>query len=289
MPYRLRRAGIVLHNMDDDEEEEEEAHSRVEALQSNDLRRQVSATAIGIIAIGRKILGLDANENKDQIAELKAQQAEAEAKRARITSAWEPHPAGLRRVEGTGSNKFLRFFFALPKAEANEGFLNFDQAWWGRGQVNLPLLVRDCYAFFYDTLVAAYASRNPLNMVVTGTPGVGKSAFGLYAVWRLVTELKCSVLYEVKSGPVVLFATKPMKQLGGIAPGIYAVEFLQKEMTLYELCNNDELVRIQDPIDNAPIQVLGSCFNLVVLSSDEVRLRALSKDEAGMDKFYMDL
>ncbi|KAH9254590.1 hypothetical protein BASA81_007347 [Batrachochytrium salamandrivorans] len=197
--------------------------------------------------------------------------------------------ARIEESDQPRSNAFLRFIQVLPKGENKDGFLNFTEAWWGRGEAKVPLLVRDCYAFFYDTLLQKYDSRSHLNMVLTGTPGTGKSAFGLYAVWRLVTEEKLSVLYEVKDSPAVLFASKPMEQLGVPASGMYEVELSHKPATIRELCDVKELVRVQDPIDGAAILVPGSCFNLIVSSPDEAKLKILSKDEARTILLYMDL
>jgi hypothetical protein len=188
---------------------------------------------------------------------------------------------------------FLAFQESIPTVELktslelNASFLNFTVPWWGGGEISNPLLVRECYSLFYDVMKRENESRLHGTLLITGTPGTGKSAFGIYAVWKLYSE-GVSVLYEVKKQDSILFANQPIDGLVSEA-GIYVIPFLNREEVINELCLIKELVRVRDPIDQDIIVVRGACFNLIVSSPDDNKFKDLFKSEARTLLMYMDL
>eukprot|EP01038_Epipyxis_sp_PR26KG_P014692 gene14692-19739_t len=60
------------------------------------------------------------------------------------------------------------------------------------------LFVRDFYKSFYDTHIGIY--RKGSKLIVCGTPGIGKSAFGLYCIYRGLMDGK-TVVYHTSKYP----------------------------------------------------------------------------------------
>lgn len=69
---------------------------------------------------------------------------------------------------------------------------------WGK-KIDFPrrsIFVRDCYEAMYELVVTELGMRNPgersspatKGMIITGTPGIGKSSFSVYFAWRLVND-----------------------------------------------------------------------------------------------------
>jgi broad-specificity NMP kinase len=57
------------------------------------------------------------------------------------------------------------------------------------------LFVRPEFRLLYDLLIA-----EDKRAIVSGTPGIGKSSFGLYLLWRLVTDKKTVAYIYRKAG-----------------------------------------------------------------------------------------
>ena len=58
------------------------------------------------------------------------------------------------------------------------------------------LFVRDFYESFYDEYFGSYKKK--LKVIVTGTPGIGKSAFGVYCIFRALKDGKTVVYNSAK-------------------------------------------------------------------------------------------
>jgi hypothetical protein len=68
------------------------------------------------------------------------------------------------------------------------------------------MYVRDCYAPMYTKLLGLFAvtqdsseRRRYAGAIVTGTSGIGKTFMSCYAVYRLVKEELCTVLYNFRN------------------------------------------------------------------------------------------
>ena len=97
--------------------------------------------------------------------------------------------------------KLIEFWLSLPQAQVDKrGILTLPRntTFLGNPKQKDCLYVRKCYRQLYDDIVerttrgASPASR----MVITGTPGIGKSQFALYCLWRLSQDGK-TVLYQL--------------------------------------------------------------------------------------------
>jgi hypothetical protein len=65
------------------------------------------------------------------------------------------------------------------------------------------LFVRDCYPVYYDFLVNGI-TENMRGFVFTGTPGIGKSRFALYCLWRLATTPGAAKVVYYQTDPAVV-------------------------------------------------------------------------------------
>jgi DNA replication protein DnaC len=58
------------------------------------------------------------------------------------------------------------------------------------------LFIRDFYSSFYDQYIGNY--KEGTKIVISGTPGIGKSAFGCYAIYRALKDGKIVVFQTAK-------------------------------------------------------------------------------------------
>ena len=58
------------------------------------------------------------------------------------------------------------------------------------------LFIRDFYSSFYDQYIGNYKEK--AKIVISGTPGIGKSAFGCYAIYRALKDGKIVVFQTAK-------------------------------------------------------------------------------------------
>jgi hypothetical protein len=82
-----------------------------------------------------------------------------------------------------------RFWQALPRATLIDNILALPDGvfWWGREEMGSKLFVRPCYPDYFD-LFERERAKGCRHCVFTGTPGIGKSFFSAYFVWRLVSD-----------------------------------------------------------------------------------------------------
>ena len=111
----------------------------------------------------------------------------------------------LARLEGGGAKraKFLQrgnptgvgaMFAGLHDVKAEDGVLKFaHKVLAGRGDI---IWKRPCYSSLYDEMwKLAVRGQEYYPVIMTGTSGIGKSFFGIYALWRAVVERGITVIY----------------------------------------------------------------------------------------------
>ena len=83
-----------------------------------------------------------------------------------------------------------------------------------------PLLIRAEYSRIYDQLILL--DREKYKAVVTGQPGIGKTWFLYYVLWRLVSD-KVPVLWKIRSGiPYILFDEQQAYKVNPDSVSIYS-------------------------------------------------------------------
>jgi hypothetical protein len=103
----------------------------------------------------------------------------------------------------TPANDVLRFWQTLSSASLDSArsmlTLPEHSPWLGDSKFSFPMFMRPCYSTL-NALVSA-ADRT----VVLGTPGTGKTMFGLQVAWKhLVSSSSQPLVYHGQNGPLVL-------------------------------------------------------------------------------------
>ncbi|KAJ4456794.1 hypothetical protein PAPYR_7925 [Paratrimastix pyriformis] len=83
------------------------------------------------------------------------------------------------------------------------------------------IVIRDCYAPLFDAIMAGWRKQSHFEhfrCVLTGVPGIGKSMFGFYFLWRLLTSSPSSLPPPPAPGP-------PYRAIG-YAPSFIKAVFL---------------------------------------------------------------
>ena len=119
--------------------------------------------------------------------------------------------------------KLLEFWLSLPQAQVDKhGILTLSRNTTFLGDLKGEdrLYVRDCYRELYDVIVerTTCGARPARRMVITGTPGIGKSLFALYCLWRLSREGK-TLVYQLEDY-FYHFSGKAALRIFGQAPQV---------------------------------------------------------------------
>jgi len=91
------------------------------------------------------------------------------------------------------------------------------------------LYVRPSYKDLHELISTSLAAKN---VVITGTPGVGKSMFALYELYLAIKEDKTVVFYHQPSGTASVF-DKQTNTAFKAATRDYVVSYLDEEDTVY--------------------------------------------------------
>jgi hypothetical protein len=101
------------------------------------------------------------------------------------------------------------------------------------------LFVRDFYEPFYDSVLngmKAFKSANTgavlvAKVILCGNPGIGKSAFGMYALFRAVRDGRTVVYASSKSGEYLVFEGGAVHEVNSLRD-VYARRLLAKPETV---------------------------------------------------------
>lgn len=135
-------------------------------------------------------------------------------------------------------------------------------------QLFCTLFVRD----FYDRFIVEQCNQfeGPGNVLVMGTPGIGKSSFGLYAITYALT-LKKTVVYKHHSDPTIHYVFSPdQSDVRMISASTYPSELL-----------NPQNVYVVDGVTPS----VAKAFTLFVSSPNSVRVGEWSK-QVGVLTYY---
>jgi hypothetical protein len=120
----------------------------------------------------------------------------------------EGQPAILSSLPSTDQERaFVAFCMALNREIQKDVVdeFNFEMSWWNSGSTGSAqkLWVRDCYRSLFDDCLQCKEDGR-MKFVFEGTPGTGKSGFGLYCVIRFVRAGHL-VWYRYKTHAPILF------------------------------------------------------------------------------------
>ena len=102
-----------------------------------------------------------------------------------------------------------KFFNLLSTGKVGDDFLEFSLPLFGSTEYPKKLLVRNCYEIIFHKIMEALSDEDRPNVAtVMGTPGIGKTVFGVFAIHRLLKEGKTVMYYHAGKKTYVLFAPK---------------------------------------------------------------------------------
>jgi hypothetical protein len=139
-----------------------------------------------------------------------------------------------------------RFWSALSCAKLDGTVLSLPEGvtWFGDSLNTRRMYVRTCYPPLYERVVLEKRS------VLLGTPGIGKSMFGLYFLWRLLQK-RHRVVYQSAGGQCVV-----------LNPGAQPLLYAQGSPRVLELLLRDETFYV---VDGRPPEE-GLCSTLLITS-----------------------
>ena len=191
----------------------------------------------------------------------------------------------LRREDGQkpGLGRFMRQvaeYSAKPDELAPHCVLHFTDTWFGKPESRAhELFVRDCYATMFSELELLSDPNYPTTssgkggVAVVGTPGIGKSGFGVYAVARFAQRRAVYFKYKRNAAYLVVMCDAALSDVRSTFPevaekGVYQ---LPDAWTLERVETIPNLVGVVDPERFKPVYVAVP-FQLVVSSPDDAKL-----------------
>ena len=112
-------------------------------------------------------------------------------------------------------SKRIRFCTSLQAAtvEATNGSIRFAESILGDDQCGPTLFKRDCYTDLFRLVEESRNSKEYVGAVITGTPGIGKTMFGVQCIYAYAVEKHITVLYKFRSEGYFIFSSKKVWQV----------------------------------------------------------------------------
>jgi hypothetical protein len=129
------------------------------------------------------------------------------------------------------------------------------------------LFIRDFYGQFYDTFITY---RNCCKLIICGTPGIGKSAFGSYCIYRALTDGKTVIYQTLRKNHICVFKGEKVTELNDIPSELLA----DIKNSLY-ICDGVK-----------PIFSTVQCPTVLITSPKKAIWNAFSKDEMCEMKWF---
>lgn len=186
-----------------------------------------------------------------------------------------------QRVMNLTTHTLLQF--GQPLIKGNDSFLHVGtlndgivpQPFHQRFQFPPDILIRQSYTDVYDLIIGrTKTDENGVvsgGGVITGVPGIGKSYFGMYFLYRFLTDLTFvdkRISYELDSGRFIHFIPSPI-------PGKYECYSLEPSLNFYPDIVIADMEAVAAPRGAAS-------FHLVLSDPDEKRYKQLLKRQPSM-------
>ena len=152
--------------------------------------------------------------------------------------------------------------------------------WGGDEEMGSTLVVRQCYKDLFRIITSSRRKR----FVVTGTPGIGKSFFALYWLWRVANVKGGSAIYETGRFRCRLFCADgnvsdalrdDALSAGWFVYGdkrFYLVDLMEKAMPYHEFRSKTVVFCLPDPSRfKAFIKGVGKKLYMPIWSDEEMR------------------
>lgn len=119
--------------------------------------------------------------------------------------------------EKTRTNKKIKFCRCIQpeKVESSDDAITFAESILGDDKCGHVLFKRACYTDLFTRVEEARASTNFAGAVITGTPGIGKTMFGVLCVYNYTIEQKMTVLYKFRNEGYYVFSPQAEWHIDG--------------------------------------------------------------------------
>ena len=186
----------------------------------------------------------------------------------------------------------------------NSGILRIKEGSWGEasGEIN-AIYIRACYNELYQIIRGTFGSQSIGSVAIVGSPGVGKSVFGVFLIFKLTVEgkivlyegleRKMLILGEATSEDDLNFIRAMLKKMGyePIDRGAYRV--LNKIMWKW-LCDQPNFVLVQDLEDlhfqvASKVTCLYECSRIILTCPTNREFGIIQTDLHGILRLHMPL
>jgi len=163
------------------------------------------------------------------------------------------------------------------------GVMQFLDPWFGGGETSIQqLYVRSCYASMFQECemrsTVGFEGAGKKGVAIIGTPGIGKSGFGIYSVACFARTRAVYFQYKTHEPYLIVGCTNALRDVRSVFNdveklGVYEFprDWIRKKM---ETIPN--LVAVVDPPRGVPVYA-EKMFQLVVSSPDDVKLKEFLK------------
>mmetsp|Transcript_1142 Transcript_1142/g.1461 ORF Transcript_1142/g.1461 Transcript_1142/m.1461 type:complete len:538 (+) Transcript_1142:34-1647(+) len=137
------------------------------------------------------------------------------------------------------------------------------------------LIVRDCYKKLFDIILDSYGTAESQGTIVTGNPGIGKSYFLFYCLFRFIKLGKTVVFESSQQNSYWLYRPNEATLcLEGVSPEDVFLEQLRSRSTVF----------LFDPNKDSPTSV--KAFTIIAASPQIENFKEFFKTE-GVNKLFM--
>lgn len=111
------------------------------------------------------------------------------------------------------TNKRIKFCTSISTAISTDDSLQFAESILGDRQCGPILFKRDCYKDLFKLVEKSREAGNAAGVVITGTPGIGKTMFGVQCIHTYAVEKHTTVLYKFRSEGYFIFSSHKVWQV----------------------------------------------------------------------------
>ena len=197
----------------------------------------------------------------------------------------------IDRREKVGFDHFARCILNVALQKSPGEVFDFQRSWWDTRETECQkLYVRSCYVTLFQECEKVRAGGGVF--LLTGTPGTGKSGFGLYAVIQFLRKGELvwykrneedSVVF-VGSGRAKLELNKAFPEHTFEVRRVYTIPGTFES----KLESITSIIRVHDPASNKPVSLRGQYFEIIVSSPNKTKLVEVEKSPL-TEKYYMPL
>ncbi|KAM9968652.1 hypothetical protein ACTFIW_000523 [Dictyostelium discoideum] len=168
---------------------------------------------------------------------------------------------------------------------------------------NESILIRKCYKDLFNRITDTISfndeddSRQNINVLITGNPGIGKTYFSIYSLSRLLKESKKNIVYQSYNSPATyIFPISENENINNNnnnnnnintnnrSSNVISVTDSNNQIIYHYLMKKNSTILITD--SKSPVYV-APCFVLLISSSLNLEIFKIFIKNALLNKFFM--